>query len=112
MAERYDKALATAIESGMDNMALAIEEQRVGEALVLAADATERIVREAIRDGLVSRHEITRIHDALFVLWSGIYRSLALDEQDAQNGRAICGAHEELTRRRHEPRGTELVAVA
>lgn len=108
---RYDNALAQAIEGGLDNVALAIEENRVGEAVVMTFDATRRVVAAAIADGIISRREQANIRTHLAVLGEGLAQVVALDRQDAEVARGITGAHEELARRRHEARGADLAVV-
>lgn len=96
MPGRYSTNLATAIESGLDNQALALEEGRVGDAVVLTFDATQRLIDKAIADGQITRRERIDIRTHLAVVAEGLAQMVTLDRQDAEVGRVICGAHEGL----------------
>lgn len=100
MAGRYEKGFAQAVEAGLDNCALAIEEERVGDAVVFTAEATERLVCRAITDGVVTRHEVIAIRTALAVLREGLRQIRELDRTDAQVARTLCGALEATAKKR------------
>lgn len=75
----------------MDNVALAIEEQRVGKATIAAYDATVRHFRRVVADGQVTAEEIVQMLDYLRVLGVGLMTQLALDDQDLANGKTLNG---------------------
>ena len=100
MAGRYTSELRAATDAGLDNAALALEEQWVGEAMSLSLRASERIVGRALADGRVTRHEQLDVRTVLAVLREAVERSMRLDEEDARIARGLCRLHEALAKER------------
>lgn len=96
---RTTRDVARLVEDGMENAALAMEEQRVGAATALTLDATDRVVFDAIADGTITRREWREIRTHLAVLREGLSQMLVLDERDQCIARRICGEADALARR-------------
>lgn len=105
------------IHLGLDNGALALEEQTVGAATLKALTATEKRVQRLMVELLVPSRQRQDIAQAFAIVRGGMEQMVDLDERDHKLAQQLCGAHEALVARKERAAGkaapvaTEAVAT-
>lgn len=88
------------IHLGLDNGALALEEQTVGAATLKALMATEKRIQEMLVELLAPEYMRRRAEDAFAIVADGLAQMVELDIKDRTLALKLCGAHEALVMKR------------
>jgi phage terminase small subunit len=88
------------IHLGLDNGALALEEQRVAAATLKALTATERRIQGLLVEMLAPAWMRRQAADAFEIVRGGIEQMSDLDARDRTLAQELCGAHEALVARK------------
>jgi len=95
----HTRDITEAINLGLDNAALVLEEARVGAAVLKALAATDRLIQELLIELLAPAHMRRKAEDAFAILAGGVGQMVDLDARDERVARELCAAQEALTKR-------------